>query len=150
MSNDVIIAPANILGKRNLGGSLNDVANLPLGPNTATIKQKFNDDDISTEIATVNISDPVERNKNYVEPELFKEQRSLVGKQSSEMPQAIFDQTAMNVYNKKNSDRATISEYEWDQQSRYNLVSFPFTTAEPFIIPHAPIMPDPSIDPDVV
>jgi hypothetical protein len=147
---DVIIAPCNILGTRNLGGSLNDIGNLPLGPQTALVTQKFNDDDTATEIATVIIPDIVQRNQDYIEPTLYEEKRSLIGKDSNILPPAIFDQTAVGTYNKLNSDRATIEEYEWDQQSRYNLVSFPFTTAEPFIIPGAPITPDPSIDPDVV
>jgi len=147
---DVIIAPCNVLMTRNMGGSLNDVGNLPLGPKTAIVTQKFDDDDTSTEITTVTIADIVQRNENYIEPTLYKEKRSLIGKESNVIPPAIFDQTAMNTYNKKNSDKTTIEEYEWDQQSRYNLVSMPFTTAEAFIIPGAPITPDPTIDPDVV
>ena len=147
---EVILTPANILHQRNLGGSLNDVGHLPLGTDTVQVTPKFNDDDVSTEIATVKIADKTERNKDYIESRLFEEKRPLIGKKSNVIPTTIFDQTAMNIYNKRNSDRASIQEYEWDQQSKYNLVSFPFTTAEPFIIPHATIQPDKSIDPDVV
>jgi hypothetical protein len=147
---DVILTPANILHQRNLGGSLNYVDHLPLGPETALTTQKYNDNDVSTEITTVTIPDAYERNKDYIEPTLYEEQRSLIGKDSNVLRPTIFDQTAIQKINRLNSDRTTLEEYEWDQQSRYNLVSFPFTSAEPFIIPSAPLQVDPTIDPDVV
>jgi hypothetical protein len=130
---EVIIAPANMLGQRQRQDRavLNDIGNLPLGTNTATVTTKFNDDDVSTEITTVNIPDSVARNKDYIESKLFEQQRSLIGKKSNVMPPNIFDLTAINNYNVINAQRTTKNEYVDEIYRRHDGIAMPFTEVGP-------------------
>lgn len=131
---EVIIAPANMLGQlqRKNQSVLNDVGNLPLGSKTAIVTTKFNDDDVSTEITTVNIPDIKARNDPYIEPRLYEQKRSLIGKKSNVMPPNIFDLTFVDAYNVKNAERTSRTEYVDEILRQNNFVCFPFTTAESF------------------
>jgi len=126
---EVIIAPANMLGQLQSKhrAVLNDVGHLPLGPLTSIVTNKFNDNDVSTEVATVNIADAKARNDQYIEPRLYEQERSLVGKKSNVMPPNIFDRTFMTAYNEKNATRTTQNEYVDEIYRRHDCISMPFT-----------------------
>ena len=127
---EVCIAVPRRLGSRR-ETSINEMSTLPLSNDVATVRQSFNDNTASTLIRTVNIKDAKERNENYIEQELLIENRDLVGKKSSVAPVFQHDMTKIKAFHHATLNKAYLEEVEYYKTMNYNMVAFPFTTAEP-------------------
>lgn len=128
---DVSIAPCRRLGQTRQT-SINEQSTLPLGSEVAVVRQKFNDDNEDVRSIGPFISDTVTRDASYQFEQIRIEQRSLVGKKSSEASVITADLTAMRQLNLKLAQKAQDIEVKAEKEARYNLVWDPFTTAETF------------------
>jgi len=119
----------------NNSSSINEIANMPLGTSVAIVTKCFNDDDVITDQINHLIPDSVTRNSQYNEQQLNYNKRDLVGKKSKVLPSSIFDQQVVQEFNIRNNDKIAFDEYRHLKLSYYNLVSFPMTKIEKFVIP---------------
>lgn len=127
---DVCIAVAKRLVARR-ETSLNEVSHLPLGSDVVITRPAFNDNTLTIVHKTVYIKDAKPRNDQYLEPELVLNDRSLVGKKSSLLDTTTHDVSVIKAFNTKCIERASNLDLDYEKTKNYNLVSFPFTTAEP-------------------
>ena len=126
---DVCIAVTKRLWSRR-ETSINETDFLPLGNHTVTIRPKFNDDTFITVSKSVHIKDVKSRNDQYLRQELIINERSLVGKKSSSIRPIIHDVGTIQKFNENAIKRATDLEINHHKLENFNLVSFPFTTAD--------------------
>ncbi|MDO8640299.1 MAG: hypothetical protein Q7R33_02045 [Nitrosarchaeum sp.] len=127
---EVSLAPAGQLGRRRQT-SFNEVPNLPLGDDVATITQRLNDDDLTIDYKVPTIADSKARNDIYLDHAVTPLRQALIGKKESELAPSQFDLTAVRAFEKKYNDRQAVEEERFYIQSRFNNVYLPFTTAEP-------------------
>lgn len=139
---EVVIAPARRLGQ-NPQTSINDQEYLPTGNSQAVIRQRLNDDAVTTLDNAPLVANAKERNDTYREQVLWYNKRDLIGKHGSWLKPLVNDNSIMNKFNIDNDDRIARQAYLDYRLKCCNLVSMPFVTAEPMILPngtlpHAP------------
>jgi hypothetical protein len=134
MYDDIVIAPANMLG-RNRQTSINEMGPL-LGSDTAAVTPNMIDNDTDSPSRTVNIADSVERNLDYNnDGQLTLNERSLIGKKSGTVTTSVYDQTAIRTFNENNNFKAMQLEQRIYVESSYNNVAMPFTQIGQIIPP---------------
>lgn len=126
---DVCIAVPRRLGSRR-ETSINELDFLPLGDNVVTIRPKFNDRTFITVNKSVYIKDSKTRNNQFLEQELVINERSLVGKKASDIRPIKHDVGTIQKFNEAAIKKASDLDISHEKLKNYNLVSFPFTTAE--------------------
>jgi hypothetical protein len=128
----VVIAPTRRLSQHVVQTSINDQGNLPLGNESAIVRQKYNDDVLDTMSPAPYIADVVERNKQNNREELRILPRDLVGKKANEVAPFEADLSIMRRQNLLLDKKAMDYEMRWYMEGQINGAWMPFTTAETF------------------
>lgn len=127
-----IAVPKRLGAKRET--SINEMPHLPLSSGVVVTRQALNDDTLTTVNKAVYIKDAKPRNDQYLEQELVFNDRALVGKKSSLVSSNVHDVSVIQSFNLKCIERASKIQIDHEKTKNYNLVSFPFTTAEALVI----------------
>lgn len=131
---DVIIAPTRLLGKGDrsrTSQSVNEQSSLPLGNRVAIVKDTFDDRYTTTEFKSPMVTDAISRNEQNIQQQHALVNMSLVGKESSNGPKHVHDQSCMKNFNDRNTDKRILQAHRDEETQNFNLVATPFVQAKP-------------------